>query len=413
MTKRVGITGIGLITPVGNDTASTWEALLAGRSGITPITRFDTSRHGVKIAGEVKGFDPLQYLDRKEARRADRFVHFALAGAKQAVADAGIDIKAMPDDVGVVIGSGRGGMLTLEDQMRVLFDKGPSRISPFFITMMVEDMASGAVSIQFGARGPNFCTVSACATSAHAIGESFEIIRRGDARAVITGGTEAGITPMCIASFNNMRALNRNSNEHPEKASRPFDNLRDGFVLGEGAGILVLEDLDLARARGAMVYAEVIGYSATADAHHITEPAPQGAGLARALRKALKKANLPPEAVGYINAHGTSTRFNDRDETTAIKSVFGEHARTLAVSSTKSMTGHMVGAAGGVETAITALALKHGMLPPTINYEVPDPECDLDYVPNQARKADINVAVSNSMGFGGHNAVLVLKRYEE
>jgi len=412
MTIRVAITGIGLITPVGNDTASTWEALLAGRSGIAPITRFDTSRHGVKIAGEVKGFDPLQYLDRKEVRRSDRFVHFALAGAKQAVADAGLDIAAMPDEVGVVIGSGRGGMQTLEDQMRVLFDKGPDRISPFFITMMVEDMASGAVSMQLGARGPNFCTVSACATSAHAIGESFEIIRRGDARAVITGGTEADITPMCVAAFDNMRALNRNSNEHPEKASRPFDNLRDGFVLSEGAGILVLEDLDLALARGAQVYAEVVGYSATADAHHITEPAPQGVGLARALRKALKKADLPPEVVGYINAHGTSTRFNDRDETAAIKSVFGAHARTLVVSSTKSMTGHMVGAAGGVEAAITALALRDGMLPPTINYEAPDPECDLDYVPNQARHADISVAVSNSMGFGGHNAVLVLKRYE-
>jgi 3-oxoacyl-[acyl-carrier-protein] synthase II len=411
MTRRVGITGIGLVTPVGNDTAAAWEALLAGRSGIAPITRFDTSRHGVTFAGEVKGFDPLQYLDRKEARRADRFIHFAVAGAKQAVADAGLDIAAMPDEVGVIIGSGRGGLQSLEDQMHVLFEKGPQRVSPFFITMMVEDMASGTVSIQLGARGPNFSTVSACATSAHAIGESFEIIRRGDARAVITGGAESGITPMSVAAFDNMRALSHN-NEHPEQASRPFDNLRDGFVLSEGAGILVLEDLELARARGAKVYAEVVGYAATADAHHITEPAPQGAGLARALRKALKKADLPPEAVGYINAHGTSTRFNDRDETAAIKAVFGEHAHRLAISSTKSMTGHMVGAAGGVETAVAALALRDGMLPPTINYTVPDPECDLDYVPNQARKADITVAISNSMGFGGHNAVLVLKRYE-
>ncbi len=412
MTRRVVITGIGLVTPVGNDTAATWAALLAGRSGVAPITRFDSARHGVKIAGEVKGFDPLQYLDRKEARRNDRFVHFALAGAKQAVTDAGLDIAAMPDEVGVVIGSGRGGLQSLEDQMHVLFEKGPDRVSPFFITMMVEDMAAGAVSMQFGARGPNFSPVSACATSAHAIGESFEIIRRGDARAMISGGTEAGITPMCVAAFDNMRALSHN-NERPQQASRPFDHLRDGFVLSEGAGIVVLEDLELARARGATVYAEVVGYAATADAHHITEPAPQGAGLARALRKALKKANLPPEAVDYINAHGTSTRFNDRDETAAIKSVFGAHAHTLAVSSTKSMTGHMVGAAGGVETAITALALRHGMLPPTINYEVPDPECDLDYVANEARAAEITVAVSNSMGFGGHNAVLVLRRYEE
>jgi len=411
MTIRVGITGIGLITPVGNDTATAWEALLAGRSGIGPITRFDASRHGVKIAGEVRDFDPTRYLDRKEARRADRFMHYAMGGARQAVDEAGLDIAAMPDDVGVVIGSGRGGLQTLEEQMRILYDRGPSRVSPFFITMMVEDMASGLVSMQFGARGPNFCTVSACATSAHAIGESSEIIRRGDAKAIITGGTEASVTSMCVAAFDSMRALSRN-NDDPRGASRPFDDERDGFVLGEGAGIVVLEDIALARARGATVYAEVVGYAATADAHHITEPAPEGAGLARALRRALKKANLPPEAVGYINAHGTSTRFNDRDETKAIKSVFGDHAYKLAVSSTKSMTGHMVGAAGGVETAVTALALHHGVLPPTINYAHPDPECDLDYVPTAARKADITVAISNSMGFGGHNAVVVLKKYE-
>jgi 3-oxoacyl-[acyl-carrier-protein] synthase II len=412
MTIRVGITGIGLITPLGNGTAATWEALCAGRSGIAPITRFDTSRHGVKFAGEVKAFDPQQYMDRKEVRRSDRFMQFAVAGARQAVADAGLDIAAIRDDVGVVIGSGRGGMQILEDQMRVLFDRGPSRVSPFFITMMVEDMASGNVSMLFDARGPNFATVSACATSAHAIGESFEIIRRGDARAMITGGTEAGITAMCVAAFDRMTALSHN-NDHPEQASRPFDAERDGFVLSEGAGIVVLEDLDLARSRGAHVYAEVVGYAATADAHHITEPAPGGVGLARAMRKALKKAELAPEAVGYINAHGTSTRLNDRDETTAIKAVFGDHAYKLAVSSTKSMTGHMVGAAGGVEAAVAALALTNGTLPPTINYKHPDPECDLDYVPNTARQADIQVAVSNSMGFGGHNAVLVLKHYEE
>jgi 3-oxoacyl-[acyl-carrier-protein] synthase II len=411
MTTRVGITGIGLITPLGNDTATTWEALLAGRSGIGPITRFDASRHAVKIAGEVRDFDALQYLDRKEARRADRFIQYAMGGARQAVGEAKLDIASMPDDVGVILGSGRGGLQTLEEQMHILFDRGPSRISPFFITMMVEDMACGTVSMQLGARGPNFSPVSACATSAHAVGEAFETIRRGDARAIITGGTEASVTSMCVAAFDRMGALSRN-NEHPQQASRPFDNLRDGFVLSEGAGVLLIEDLELAKSRGAHVYAEIVGYAATADAHHITEPAPQGAGLARALRKALKKAGLPPEAVDYINAHGTSTRFNDRDETAAIKTVFGEHASKLAVSSTKSMTGHMVGATGGVEAAITALALDKGILPPTINYETPDPECDLDYVPNAARKADIKVAISNSMGFGGHNAVLVLKRYE-
>jgi 3-oxoacyl-[acyl-carrier-protein] synthase II len=411
MTTRVGITGIGLITPLGNDTASTWEAICAGRSGVTPITRFDSSRHGVHFAGEVKGFDPLAFMDRKEVRRSDRFVQFALAAASQAVDDAGLDIGAMPDDVGVVIGSGRGGLQIIEDQFHVLYERGQDRISPFFIAMMSEDMASGAVSMRFGARGPNFATVSACATSAHAIGESFEIIRRGDAKAMMTGGTEADITSMCVAAFDNMRALSRN-NEHPQGASRPFDDKRDGFVLAEGVGVLILEDLEMAEARGAQVYAEIVGYAATADAHHITEPAPGGVGLARALRRALKKADLAPESVDYINAHGTSTRFNDRDETAAIKTVFGEHAYKLAVSSTKSMSGHMVGAAGAMETSLTALALRNGILPPTINYEYPDPECDLDYVPNTARKADIRVALSNSMGFGGHNAVVALKKYE-
>ncbi|MGH2485183.1 MAG: beta-ketoacyl-ACP synthase II, partial [Ktedonobacterales bacterium] len=335
------------------------------------------------------------------------FVHFGIAAAKQAVADAGLNVGAMPDDVGVVIGSGSGGLTTLDNQFRVLFERGPDRVSPFFITMMVADMAAGNVSMMLGARGPNFATVSACATGANAIGESFEIIRRGDARAMIAGGCEAGSTPMTLAAFTSMHALSRH-NDEPQRASRPFDAERDGFVIGEGAGIVVLEDLELARERGAHVYAEILGYASTSDAHHITEPAPGGAGLARALRRALMKANIKPEEVDYINAHGTSTVYNDRDETAAIKSVFGAHAYKLAISSTKSMTGHLMGAAGGVEIAVTALALRDGILPPTINYEHPDPDCDLDYVPNKARRADIKIALSNSMGFGGHNAVVVL-----
>ncbi|HEU5437686.1 MAG TPA: beta-ketoacyl-ACP synthase II [Ktedonobacterales bacterium] len=409
MTTRVAITGIGMVTPVGNDTASTWAALREGCSGIKPITGFDTSRHDVKIAGEVKDFDPLNYMDRKEVRRTERFIHFAIAAARQAVADAGLDIAPITDEVGVVIGSGSGGLGVLEEQFHVLFERGADRVSPLFITQMVCDMAAGHVSMALGARGPNFATVSACATGANAIGEAYEIIKRGDARAMLAGGTEAGITPMTLAAFGQMHALSTR-NDEPTRASRPFDNRRNGFVMGEGAGIVILEDLDHARARGAPIYAEVLGYASTADAHHITEPAPGGAGLARALRRALKKADVAPERVGYINAHGTSTRFNDRDETAAIRTVFGEHAYRLAVSSTKSMTGHLMGAAGGVEIAFTALALRDGVLPPTINYEEPDPDCDLDYVPNRARTAQIEVALSNSMGFGGHNAVVVLAR---
>jgi 3-oxoacyl-[acyl-carrier-protein] synthase II len=409
MATRVGITGIGLLTSVGNDTATTWRAICEGRSGIGPITRFDVSQHGVRIAGELKGFDPLQFMDRKEVRRTDQFVQFAVAAATEAIKDAALDISTMPDEVGVVIGSGSGGLTTLDTQFRVLHERGPDRISPFFITMMVADMASGYVSMLFGARGPNFATVSACATGANAIGEAFEIIRRGDARAMLAGGSEAGSTPISLAAFDSMHALSRR-NDDPPGASRPFDAGRDGFVLGEGSGVVVLEDLESARARGAHVYAEVLGYAATSDAHHITEPAPQGAGLARAITKALMKAHLKPEEVDYINAHGTSTKFNDRDETCAIKTVFGDHARKVAISSTKSMVGHMMGAAGGVEIAITALSLRDGILPPTINYETPDPECDLDYVPNQARHQPISIAISDSMGFGGHNAVVVLGR---
>jgi 3-oxoacyl-[acyl-carrier-protein] synthase II len=410
MTQRVVITGVGLVTPVGNDTATTWKALREGQTGAGPISSFDASRHEVRIAAEVKGFDPLVFMDRKDVYRTERFIQLGWAATKQAVDDSGIDIAAMPDEVGVVLGSGAGGLHVLEEGFHTIYDKGAERLGPFVITQMVADMACGYASLKLGARGPNFATVSACATGANAIGEASEIIRRGDAKAMIAGGTEAGITAMTVAAFGNMHALSRR-NDDPAHASRPFDDERDGFLLGEGAGVVVLEELEHALARGAQIYAEVIGYAATSDAHHVTEPAPGGAGLARALRRALKKAELAPEQVEYINAHGTSTRFNDRDETAAIKAVFGEHAKQLAVSSTKSMTGHLVGAAGGVEAGITALALRDGILPPTINYEHPDPECDLDYVPNVARKADVQVAVSNSMGFGGHNAVLVMRKY--
>ena len=408
---RVVITGMGLVTPLGNDVATTWENLRAGKSGVGPITRFDASQHEVRIAAEVKDFDPTTVMDRKEARRTDRFTHFAVSATRQAVSDSGLDIASMPDDVGTLIGSGSGALAVLQDQFKTLFDRGPDRISPFFIPSMPADMAAGTVSILLGARGPNFATVSACATGANAIGEAWEIIRRGDALAMIAGGSEASVVSITVAAFATMHALSRR-NDDPQGASRPFDRERDGFVLGEGAGIVVLEELEHALARNAPIYAEIVGYAATADAHHITDPAPGGAGLVRAMRRALKKADLTPEVVQYINAHGTSTQPNDRSETAAIKAVFGEHAYNLAVSSTKSMTGHMVGAAGGAEAIFTALALRDGVLPPTINYTTPDPDCDLDYVPNEARQADIRVAMSNSMGFGGHNAVLVLKKYE-
>ncbi len=411
MTVRVGITGMGLVTPLGNDVETTWKALLAGVSGAGPITKFDTSDHGVRIAAEVKDFDPLKYLDRKTARRSEVFTHYAYAAATEALKQSGLDIASMPDDVGVLVGSGSGALQMMQDQFRILLGEHPDRVSPFFITMMPTNMASGTLSMLLGARGPNFATVSACATGANAIGEAWETIRRGDATAMIAGGTEACIVSIAVASFTRMTALSTR-NDDPQHASRPFDKERDGFVIGEGAGVVVLEELEHAKARGATIYAEVVGYAATSDAYHIVEPAPGGSGLVSAQRKALKKAGLAPEQIGYINAHGTSTPFNDRAETAAIKTVFGEHAYKLAVSSTKSMTGHMVGAAGGAEAIFTALALHNGILPPTINYEYPDPECDLDYVPNTARKADIEYALSNSMGFGGHNAVLALKRAE-
>lgn len=412
MTRRVVITGIGLVTPLGNDTASTWAALCAGKSGIGPITRFDASRHDVRIAGEVKDFDPLTVMDRKLARRTDRFTQFAIATALEALADAKLEVAPIGDDVGVLIGSGSGGLWTLEESFHQIFERPPNRFSPFFITMQPSDMAGANISMLVGARGHNFATVSACATGAHAIGEAAEVIKRGDADVMIAGGTEAGVTPMTIAAFASMHALSTR-NDDPQGASRPFDATRDGFVSGEGAGILILEEMEFARARGAHMYAEVVGYAATADAHHITDPAPGGEGLARAIRRTLAKAKIAPEEVDYINAHGTSTPPNDRNETAAVHAVFGDYAPHVPISSTKSMTGHLMGAAGGIELAFTALALEHGILPPTINYRTPDPDCDLDYVPNEARHTPIKVALSESMGFGGHNAVVALRRIEE
>src|SRR6266852_994953 len=411
--SRVVVTGLGLITSLGNDLASSWEAMCQGKSGVSEITSFDTSQYRVHFAAQVKDFDPTLYMDRKEARRNDPYEQLAISSSKQALAHAGLQITAENgDDIGVYIGSGIGGLVTLHDQFKVLHFKGPDRISPFFINMMIVDGAPGIVSILTGAKGPNFAIVSACATSANTIGEAWETIRRGDARAMIAGGAEKCITPIAMASFDNMHAISRR-NDDPQGASRPFDATRNGFVMGEGAGILILEDLDFARDRGANILAELVGYGSTGDAYHVTEPAPEGAGLVRAMRRALQKAGLRPDQVDYINAHGTSTPYNDRTETQAIKTCFGDHAYRLAVSSTKSMTGHTLGAAGAVESVISVMSILTGVIPPTINLHNPDPECDLDYVPNHARQATVNFAMTNSMGFGGHNACLIFKRFEE
>jgi 3-oxoacyl-[acyl-carrier-protein] synthase II len=411
MSSRVVVTGMGMVTPLGNDVPTSWAAACRGASGIAPISEFDTTNQEVTFGGEIKGFDATQYMDRKEVRRNDRFVHFAVAAVKQATEQSKLDVAANGPDVGVLIGSGIGGLHATHDQFKLLYERGPDRISPFFITMMISDIAAGFTSIMFGAKGPNFAIVSACSTSAHTIGEAWEIIRRGDAKAMIAGGSECALTPMGIAAFANMHALSRR-NDDPQGASRPFDATRDGFVMSDGAGIVVLEDLEFAKTRGAPIIAEVIGYAATADGFHITEPAPGGEGLVRAMQRAIQKAGIRPEEVDYINAHGTSTPFNDRTETASIKTAFGEHAYKLAISSTKSMTGHTLGAAGGIEAIFSLLALQHGILPPTINLHHPDPDCDLDYVPNEARHQPIQVAMSNSMGFGGHNACLIFKKYE-
>ena len=412
MTTRVVVTGIGLVTSVGNDTATTWQALREGKSGIRRIERFDPADQEVTFAGEVRNLDVSRYMDRKELRRNDRIVSYAVVAAMEALEQSGLDVRANSDDVGVIVGSGVGGLESHHEQFKILYSKGPDRISPFYITQTIVDILSGYISILTGAGGPNFSTVSACATSANAIGESYETIRRGDAKAMIAGGAECAVTPIGIAAFNNMHALSRR-NDDPQGASRPFDATRDGFVMGEGAGILVLEDLEFAQARGATILGEIVGYGATADAYHITEPIPQGTGLQRAMRRAIEKSGMRLTDVGYINAHGTSTPFNDKTETAAIKGLFGEHAYAMQISSTKSMIGHTLGGAGGIEAGVTLLSLREGILTPTINLEHPDPECDLDYVPNVARKTNATLALSNSMGFGGHNASLAIRKWAD
>lgn len=411
MNHRVVVTGIGVVSPLGLNVAETWNNAIAGKSGVGPITHFDASSYEVRIAAEVKGFDPGLYMDRKEARHMDRFSQFALAATIQAVSESGLKVdETNQDDVGVLFGSGVGGILTIYNQVKTLVEKGHDRVSPFTVPMMIADAASGQISIRLGVRGPNLCATSACSSSSDAIGEAYEIIKRGDALVMITGGSEAPINPFGIAGFHAARALSTN-NADPEKASRPFDAKRDGFVMGEGAAVLVLENLEHALARGAPIIAEVAGYGATSDAYHITQPLENGDGAGRAMIKALKKAGVKPSDVSYINAHGTSTPLNDKCETIAIKNVFGEHARRIPISSTKSMTGHLLGAAGAIEAVFTILSIKDGIIPPTINLTNPDPDCDLDYVPNQARKARVDVAMSNTFGFGGHNSVLVFKRY--
>ncbi|MCR6544199.1 beta-ketoacyl-ACP synthase II [Dehalobacterium formicoaceticum] len=411
MKNRVVITGMGVITPVGNDVETYWHSLMNGISGIGPITHFDTTGYTTRIAGEVKDFDPTKFIDKKEARRMDRYCQFAVSAAKMAREDAALDMNTVDGHrVGVILGSGIGGVATMEEQKQVLMEKGPGRISPFFVPMMISNMAAGQISIAFGAYGINETIVTACASGTNAIGDAFKVIQRGDADVIFSGGTEAPITPLSVAGFCSMKAMSTR-NEEPEKASRPFDKDRDGFVIGEGAGILVLESLEHAQKRGARIYAEVVGYGSTADGYHITAPAPEGSGAARAMANALEDAGIKPEEVDYINAHGTSTDLNDKGETQAIHSVFGEAASKVAVSSTKSMIGHLLGAAGAVEAIACTLAINHRMLPPTINYETPGPECDLDYVPNQAREAEVNVTMSNSLGFGGHNATIVIKKF--
>ncbi len=409
MKRRIVITGMGVVSPVGNDLTTAWEALVHGKSGIERIARFDPAPYESQVAGEVRGLDPTRYMERKDVRRTDRFTHLAVAAATQALADAKMDKAADPERVGTAISSGLGGITTMVDQVMVMEQRGPSRLSPFFVPMLMANAASAQVSMQFGLKGPSLTHVSACASSSHAIGEGGDIIRRGQADVMVVGGAEATVIPVVVAAFAAMKTLTRR-NDVPEAASRPFDKDRDGFVLSEGAAVVVLEELGHARARGARVYGELVGYGATADAYHITAPSPEGEGNARAMRMALAEAGLRPEQIDYINAHGTSTQPNDREETAAIKQVFGDHAYRLLVSSTKSMTGHLLGAAGALEAIVCLLAIRDGCIPPTINYTTPDVGLDLDYVPNTARARSITTALSNSMGFGGHNASLIFAK---
>ncbi len=410
--RRVVVTGIGLVTPLGVGTQKTWDALLRGESGIGPVSRFDAARFATRFAGEVRSFDPLAFIERKEVRKMDLFTQYAVVAASLAVEDAGIDPAALEGErTGVCVGSGIGGIGSLEETHKVLLEKGPDRVSPFFLVQTIINEAAGQISIRYKAGGPNTSTVTACSTGTHAIGDSFRMIARGDADAMFAGGAEAPVTPLGMAGFSALKALSER-NDEPQKASRPFDAKRDGFVIGEGAGIVLLEELGRARDRGAKIYAEVVGYGATGDAYHVTAPSPDGDGACRAMLRALDDAGARPDEVGYINAHGTSTPYNDKTETMAIKKAFGEHARRIGISSTKSMTGHLLGAAGGVEAAITALCLKHQIMTPTINYEFPDPECDLDYVPNAARPAALTYGLTNSFGFGGTNGTLLLRRFD-
>jgi 3-oxoacyl-[acyl-carrier-protein] synthase II len=413
MARRVVVTGLGMVTPLGTGVDKSWEAACSGTSGIAPITKFDATGFSSQIAGEVKDFRSQDFMDKQEIRRFDIFIHYAIASARMAMEDARLKIDANNCyRVGAVTGTGLGGLATLEHYHSVLLEKGPKRISPFFIPGIIANMVPGQIAIEFGVKGPNLSIETACAASAHAVGESFRMIRDGISDAMITGGAEAVITPLALGGFCSMRALSTR-NDAPEKASRPFDLDRDGFIMGEGSGILILEELEAARERGVTIYAEVVGYGLTGDAYHVSAPDPEGDGAIQCMRMALDFAGLQPEEIDYINAHGTSTKLNDLSENKAIKAVFGEHAYKLCISSTKSVTGHLLGGAGGVEAIFTALTLKNGIIPPTMNYETPDPECDLDYVPNVARKADVKLAMSNSFGFGGTNASLIFKAYED
>lgn len=411
--RRVVVTGLGIVSPLGTGLEKSWAGAIEGRSGIREITRFDATGFPVRIAGEVPDFEPVDRIEKKEVKKMDLFIQYAVAAGMMAFEDSGLVVtEENAERVGVYIGAGIGGLPAIEYWYDVLKEKGPDRITPFFIPMVIINLASGQVSIKTGAKGPNSCAVTACATGTHSIGDAFRLIRSGEADAMIAGGTESTITPLCVAGFNAMKALSTR-NDSPATASRPFDKERNGFVIGEGAGVLVLEEMEIAKKRGARIYAEIVGYGMNSDAHHMTTPAPGGEGAARCMNLALKSAGLAPQDVDYINAHGTSTYYNDLYETMAIKSVFKEHAAKLAVSSTKGMTGHLLGAAGGIEAVFTVKAIEQGIIPPTINYETPDPECDLDYVPNTAREARINIAISNSFGFGGTNAVLAFKRFKD